>query len=77
MACITALKPVDEVRKRTKESSATVTAAAAFIKQLQEAAKKLAEAAALPEDLQEGQDDISNSSDRESSDREPRLIGDI
>jgi hypothetical protein len=48
--------------------------------QLQETAKKAVEEATLPKDSQEGQednDDISNSSDKESSDEEPELIGDI
>ena len=39
----------------------------------------MAEEAALPEDLQKGQEgnNISNSSDEESLDKEPKLIGDI
>jgi hypothetical protein len=46
---------------------------------LQKTAKKVAEEAALPEDPQEGQEDnnISNLSDEEPSDKEPGLTGDI
>jgi hypothetical protein len=59
---------------------ATATATAtAFIMQLQETAKKVIEEAILLKDSQEGQEDndMSNLSDKESSDEEPELIGDI
>jgi hypothetical protein len=57
---------------------ATATATA-FIIQLQETAKKVIEEATLLKDSQEGQEDndISNLSDKESSNEEPELIGDI
>ena len=46
---------------------------------LQKTAKKVAEEAALPEDPRKGQEDnnISNLSDEESSDKESVLTGDI
>jgi hypothetical protein len=45
---------------------------------LQKTAKKVAEEATLPEDLQEGREDnnISNLSDEKSSDKEPKLTSD-
>ena len=58
----------DKLQQRAEESSAAAVTATALVKQLQEAAKKLAEEAALLEDLQKGQEDdnISNSSNKES-----------
>ena len=54
-----------------KQAEEFFTAAIALVKQLQEAANKMAEEAALPEDLQEEQeDDISNSNDKESLDKD-------
>ena len=69
----------DKLQKQAEESSTATATATVLIKQLQETAKKAAEEAALPEDLQEGQEDnsISNSSDEESLDEEPELIGNI
>jgi len=58
---------VDKLKKRAEDSSATTATATAFVKQLQEAAKRVEKEAALLEDPQEGQDNnISNSSDEES-----------
>jgi hypothetical protein len=53
--------------------------ATALIKQLQEAAKKIVEEAALPEGLQEGQEDnnMSNLSDKESLNEKAELFSDI
>ena len=69
----------DKLRKRVEESSTTAVTAAALVKQLQEAAKKLAEEAALLKDLQKGQEDdnISNLSNKESLDKEFRLVNNI
>ena len=69
----------DELQERAEESSTAAATAIVLIKQLQETAKKAVEEATLPEDSQEGQnnDNISNLSDEESSDKEPELIGDI
>ena len=69
----------DKLQKRAEESSTAAATATALIKQLQETAKKAIEEAVLPKDLQEGQeeDNISNLSDKESSDEEPELISDI
>jgi len=62
----------DKLQKRVEESFTAAATATALVKQLQEAAKRVVEEAALPEDLQEGQEDdnISNSSDGESSDKD-------
>ncbi len=59
-----------------EESSGADVTAIAFIIQLQETAKKSAEEAALLKDSQEGQEDdnISNLSDRESLNKESKLI---
>ena len=61
----------DELRKRAEESFTAAATATALVKQLQEAAK-VAEEAALPEDPQKGQEDndMSNSSDKEPSDKD-------
>ena len=61
----------NELQKRAEKSFTAAATAAAFVKQLQQAAK----VADLPEDLQEGQErlednDISNSSNEKSSDED-------
>ena len=45
----------DKLQKRAEEPFTAAITAASLLKQLQEATEKVAEEAALPEDLQEGQ----------------------
>ena len=64
---------METIKKRVEESSIATATAIAFIMQLQKTAKKAVEEAVLSQNSQEGQEDdnISNSSDEESSDKEP------
>ena len=65
----------DELQKRAEESSTAAATATALIKQLQETTKKAVEKTALLKDSQEKQKDnnMSNSSNEESSDEEPDI----
>ena len=69
----------DKLQKRAEESSTAAATAIALIKQLQETAKKATEKATLLKDSQEGQknNNISNLSNKESLNKEPKLISNI
>ena len=69
----------DKLQKRAEESSAAAATATALIKQLQKTAKKAAKEATLLKNSQEGQknNNISNLSNKESLNKEPKLISNI